>query len=57
MGNKEIIEKVKALATEGKITCAAARQLAQELNVEYKQVGQACNDAEIKIYACELGCF
>lgn len=57
MAEKEIIEKIKALAPEGRINCADARQLAEQLKVEYKQIGKACDEAGVKISGCELGCF
>lgn len=57
MENKEIIEKIKALAHQGRISCADARQLAEKLNLEYRQIGKACDEAGIKISGCELGCF
>jgi hypothetical protein len=57
METKEIIEKIKELARDGRINCADARQLAEEYKLEYRQVGKACDEAGIKINACELGCF
>lgn len=57
MDTKEIIEKIKELAPQGRISCADARQLAEKLNLEYAQVGKACDEAKIKMCGCELGCF
>ncbi len=57
MEQEKIIEKLKELASGGKISCADARKLAEDLNVEKSEIGKACNEAEIKIYSCELGCF
>lgn len=54
-------DEVKALLKEkssgGKISCAEARGLAEELGVPYGAVGKAANDLGIKIKSCELGCF
>lgn len=57
MDEKILLEKLKALAPQGKISCQEARQLAEQLEVHPSEVGKACNEAKIKIYACELGCF
>ena len=50
-------EKVKEKAKEGRISCPMARKIAEDLNVSVKEVGHACDDLKIKLYACELGCF
>jgi len=50
-------EKVKEKAKDGKISCPLARKIAQELNVPIKEVGHACDDLDIRLYGCELGCF
>jgi hypothetical protein len=57
MDTKEVIEKIKELAPQGRISCAAARQLAEKLKIEYAEVGKACDAAGIKVCGCELGCF
>jgi hypothetical protein len=53
----EVLEAVKLAAKEGKITCAQARKLAQELKVVPMVVGNAADELKIKIKSCELGCF
>ena len=53
----DIVEAVKARAVDGRIPCPVARKLAEDLGVEYKAVGDAANEAEVKIHGCELGCF
>jgi len=50
-------EAVLKVATEGRITCPAARELADRLGVEPSMIGQACNQLRIKIRDCALGCF
>ncbi len=54
---KEIISLLNQRAVDGKITCGAARKIAEELNVSYNEVGTAATDLKIKIRNCELGCF
>jgi hypothetical protein len=38
-------------------TCTEARKLAEELNLDPGDVGQACNEAKIKISACDWDAF
>lgn len=52
-----LVEALQKAAPGGKITCTAARRLAEELGVPARTVGEACNVLGIKITACELGCF
>ncbi|MEW6623673.1 MAG: hypothetical protein AB1420_11220 [Bacillota bacterium] len=54
----EVIKnKLLDKSKDGKITCAQARSLAEELGIEYDEVGKAADELKIKIYQCQLGCF
>ena len=44
-------------APDGRISCQEARQLAEDMGLEYSEVGEACDELKIKIHACQLGCF
>lgn len=55
--SESVKEKVKEKAKDGKISCPQARTIGEELNVPLREVGHACDDLKIKLYACELGCF
>ena len=57
MEEKDLIKKLQELAPQGKISCMAARDLADKLGIHPSEVGKACDEARIKIFACELGCF
>lgn len=57
MDQEKLIEKIKELAPSGRICCADARNLAEKLEIPYAEIGKACNQAGIRIAACELGCF
>lgn len=57
MDQEKIIEKLKELAPAGRICCADARKLAEQLEIAYAEIGKACDQAGIRIAACELGCF
>ncbi len=57
ISKEQLVEKLREMHPDGRITCTEARKLAEELNLDPGDVGQACNEAKIKLYACELGCF
>lgn len=42
---------------EKRLPCAAAFAVAHELGVPVGDVGRACNELDIKIVHCQLGCF
>jgi hypothetical protein len=44
-------------AADGKLPCSVARKIAEDLNIPYKDVGDAANDLGIRIKSCQLGCF
>ncbi len=52
-----VLEALRRAAPEGRISCPRARELAAELGVPVRTVGEACDRLGIKICACELGCF
>jgi hypothetical protein len=55
---KEAIqEAVKAAAHCKKLSCPQAREIAEKFDVAYTVVGKTCNEMEIKIKGCSLGCF
>ncbi len=54
---KDIEEILKKKSAEGRITCDDARKIAEELGIDYKEVGKTANELKIKIKDCELGCF
>jgi LAO/AO transport system kinase len=55
--DEKVMEAVKSKAVEGRITCAVALKLAEELKVPTMEVGKAANALNIKIEKCSLGCF
>jgi LAO/AO transport system kinase len=58
---RELEEKVEKAILENskdrKISCTAARRIAEELGVPVRYVGNKINELKIKIWGCELGCF
>lgn len=54
---ERVLQAVKEKAEEGRIPCAVALKLAEELGVPPLEVGKAANALNIKIVKCSLGCF
>jgi hypothetical protein len=57
MNLEEVKQAVLQEAKDGVLTCHEARALAEKLGVEYGVLGEACDEAGIKVRVCELGCF
>ena len=55
--NEEIKQKIKERSVDGKISCAQAEAVAAECGVSRQEVGKLINELELKIVACQLGCF
>lgn len=60
----EMVEKKDKIRTalnerseNRRIPCPVARAIAEELKVDYQEVGRYANELGIKIIGCELGCF
>jgi hypothetical protein len=53
----ELDKKIQESLTEGKLPCAKGFQIAKEMKVTPKEVGEACNRLKIKVRSCQLGCF
>lgn len=57
MSQEELRSKIRAAAPEGKIPCAAAFKLAEDLGISRQELGNLLNELRIKIIQCQLGCF
>lgn len=55
--DERIKQAVREKSREGRIACAVALKLAEELGVPPREVGKAANEINIKITSCSLGCF
>jgi len=54
---EDIMVRIRAEAPAGKIPCATAFQLAEELGLSRSRLGELLNEMNIKIVNCQLGCF
>jgi hypothetical protein len=57
MSQEDIKARIQAAAPKGKIACAAAFRLAEELGLSRKDLGELLNELKIKITHCQLSCF
>jgi hypothetical protein len=57
MSQEDMKVKIQAAAPEGRIACAQAFRLAEELGLSRKDLGELLNELRIKITNCQLGCF
>ena len=62
MGKKEelvnaVARRAKEIDGRKKLACAEAFELAQEFEAEIIKIGRICNQHNIKICKCQLGCF
>lgn len=54
---EKILSQTEEIDGKQKLPCKKAFKLAAELNISKQELGQACNELGVKIYACQLGCF
>lgn len=54
---KSLKTRIKKAASNGIITCAALRKIAEEAGTSYGDAGKAADDLKIKVRNCDLGCF
>jgi hypothetical protein len=50
-------EAVRKAAVENRLTCEKAHELGKELDIPLQEIGVICNELNIRIKACQLGCF
>ena len=57
MSQEDLKSRIREMAPEGRIPCAVAFKLAEELGISRQELGNLLNDLRIKIIQCQLGCF
>ena len=54
-------EQVRGMITEkqsnGRISCKAAFDIAEQAGIPRRKIGQIIDEMKIKIHSCQLGCF
>ena len=54
---KIVLERSKEVGDRRILTCAQALSLAAELGVEPIRIGRICDQENIRLGGCQLGCF
>ena len=57
MSQEDINARIKAAAPDGKIACAAAFRLAEELGLSRRDLGELLNDSQDKNHSLSVGLF
>ncbi len=57
MTDKELLEAIRGRVREGRLDCKYALELAEELEVPPARIGRICDEENIRIVNCQLGCF
>ena len=57
MNQEELKSRIRETAPEGKIPCAVAFKLAEELGISRQELGNLLNEMRVTIIQCQLGCF
>jgi hypothetical protein len=57
MDENEVKERIMAQQVGGKISCKAAFDIAEAAGMPRSRIGELLNEMDIKIRACQLGCF
>jgi len=52
-----VMERAVDVDDKKKLSCAQAFELAKELNVAVVEIGRICNQHDVRICQCQLGCF
>ena len=54
---KNIEEQILAKLVHGKLPCAVAFDLAEEMKISRRELGELLNALKFKVSGCQLGCF
>jgi len=52
-----VLERAKEIDSRKKLSCAEAFELAKEFKSNVAEIGRICNQKNIRICQCQLGCF
>jgi hypothetical protein len=57
VSKETLITAVTKASDGGRLTCEKAHELGKELDVPLQEIGAICNELNIRIKDCQLGCF
>ena len=52
-----VLSRTEDVDDKKKLPCAQAFKIAEEFNIAIIEIGRICNQQNIKICNCQLGCF
>lgn len=55
--DESIRQTIRDLAAGGKAACNDLLELAQRTNTSPGRIGKLCDEMDIRVAACQLGCF
>ncbi len=57
MDRDKVIDAIQRASENNRLSCEKAHELSQLLKVSLQEIGAICNDVNIRIDSCQLGCF
>jgi hypothetical protein len=57
VSKEKLIAAIIKASGDGRLTCEKAHELGKELEVSLEEIGAVCNELNIRIKDCQLGCF
>jgi hypothetical protein len=54
---ERVINAAEEIDGKKKLACKKAFELSEEFGISLHDITRCCNQNDIKIYACQLGCF
>ena len=54
---EEIRQAIQDMAVDGKAACSQLLAIAERTGTPAKEVGRVCDEMDIRIRSCQLGCF
>ncbi len=57
MDRDKVVDAIRRASEKNRLSCEKAHELSRLLEVPLKEIGQICNELNIRIASCQLGCF
>jgi len=57
MSDDELRQAVRRASKDGRIPCRTLLELSRRAGVSPREVGRMCDEMDIRISECQLGCF
>jgi len=57
MTREKIVVAIQTASVNNRLSCEKAHELARDLKTSLQEIGAICNELNIKIADCQLGCF